>query len=109
MNIHLQNKELYSKLYNDINKFIQLKYKNKEFINFDQILNELNMSYETYILRSTTRSKNQKYNFIDSIQTKPNIIDNSELIKLINSLNCKQYEFFLYIMQQQLHNEINKH
>ena len=52
---HLQNKELYSKLYNDINKFIQLKYKNKEFINFDQILNELNMSYETYILalRST--------------------------------------------------------
>ena len=56
---HLQNKELYSKLYNDINKFIQLKYKNKEFINFDQILNELNMSYETYILalRSTINKK----------------------------------------------------
>ena len=41
-----------------------------------------------------------KYNYIDSIQTKPNILDNTELIKLINSLNCKQYEFFLYIMQQ---------
>ena len=50
MKHHIQNKELYSKLYNDINKFIQLKYKNKEFINFDEILNELNMSYETYIL-----------------------------------------------------------
>ena len=46
-----------------------------------------------------------KYNYIDSVQTKPNILDNTELIKLINSLNCKQYEFFLYIMQQQLHNE----
>ena len=45
--------------------------------------------------------KIQKYNYIDSIQTKPNILDNTELIKLINSLNCKQYEFFLYIMQHQ--------
>ena len=36
-----------------------MKYKNKEFINFDQILNELNMSYETYILalRSTINKK----------------------------------------------------
>ena len=49
--------------------------------------------------------KIQKYNYIDSIQTKPNILDNTELIKLINSLKCKQYEFFLYIMQQQLHKQ----
>ena len=49
--------------------------------------------------------KIQKYNYIDSIQTKQNILDNIELIKLINSLNCKQYEFFLCIMQQQLHNK----
>ena len=56
---HLQNKQLYSKLYNDINKFIQLKYKNKQFITFNEILNELNISYETYILalRSTINKK----------------------------------------------------
>ena len=55
----VQKKELYSKTYDDINKFIQVKYKNKHFINFEQILNELNISYETYILalRSTIKKK----------------------------------------------------
>ena len=47
------------KTYDDINKFIQTKYKNKNFIDFDQILNQLNISYETYILalRSTIKKK----------------------------------------------------
>ena len=49
-----------------------------------------------------------KYNYVDSVQTKPNILDNTEFIDLINSLNTKQYKFFLYIMQQQLHNENNQ-
>ena len=47
----------------------------------------------------------QKYTYIDSVQTKPNILDSTQFIELINSLNTKQYTFFLYIMQQQLHNE----
>ena len=65
-----------------------------------------NTEMNNYDLRQDLKIK--KYNYIDSIQTKPtkpNILDNTELIKLINSLNCKKYEFFLYIMQQQLHNE----
>ena len=49
-----------------------------------------------------------KYNYVDSVQTKANILDNTEFIDLINSLNTKQYKFFLYIMQQQLHNENNQ-
>ena len=55
----VHNKELHSKTYDDINKFIQTKYKNKNFIDFDQILNQLNISYETYILalRSTIKKK----------------------------------------------------
>ena len=49
--------------------------------------------------------KISKHNYIDSIQTKPNILDNTEFIHLINSFNTRQYKFFLYIMQQQMHNE----
>ena len=38
---------------------IQTKYKNKNFINFEQILSELKISYQTYILalRSTIKKK----------------------------------------------------
>ena len=70
-------------------------------------------SYKFFIRHDNTEMNNydlqqdlkiQQYNYIDSIQTKPNILDNTELKKLINSLISKQYEFFLYIMQQ-LHNE----
>ena len=49
--------------------------------------------------------KISKHNYIDSIQTKPNILDNTEFLHLINSFNTRQYKFFLYIMQQQIHNE----
>ena len=49
--------------------------------------------------------KISKHNYIDSVQTKPNILDNTEFIHLINSFNTRQYKFFLYIMQQQMHNE----
>ena len=56
---HIQNKDTYSKAYININKFIQNKYKKNEIINFHEILNELNMSYELYILalRSTIAKK----------------------------------------------------
>ena len=49
--------------------------------------------------------KISKHNYIDSIQTKPNILDNTEFLHLINSFNTRQYKFFLYIMQQQIHNK----
>ena len=49
--------------------------------------------------------KIQKFNYIDSIQTKPNILDDTHLTQLINSLNSKQYEFYHYIIQQELQNE----
>ena len=49
--------------------------------------------------------KIQKFNYIDSIQTKPNILDNTHLTQLINSLNSKQYKFYQYIIQQELQNE----
>ena len=49
--------------------------------------------------------KIQKFNYIDSIQTKPNILDNTDLTKLINSLNLKQYKFYQYIIQKELQNE----
>ena len=56
---HIQHKETYSKAYTNINKFIQTKYKKKELINFNEILNELKMSYDLYILalRSTINKK----------------------------------------------------
>ena len=47
----------------------------------------------------------QKYSYIDSVQTKSNILGSTQFRELINSLNAKQYTFFLHIMQQQLHNE----
>ena len=46
-----------------------------------------------------------KHNYIDSVQTKPNTLDNAEFLQLINSFNTRQYQFFLYIMQQQIHHE----
>ena len=46
--------------------------------------------------------KISKHNYIDSIQTKSNILDNTEFPHLINSFNTRQYKFFLYIMQQQI-------
>ncbi|MCG8622811.1 MAG: AAA family ATPase, partial [Proteobacteria bacterium] len=49
--------------------------------------------------------KIQKFNYIDSIQTKPNTLDQTELTNLINSLNSKQYEFYQYIIQKELQNE----
>ena len=49
--------------------------------------------------------KIQKFNYVDSIQTKPNILDDPHLTQLINSLNSKQYEFYQYIIQQELQNE----
>ena len=40
--------------------------------------------------------KISKHNYIDSVQTKPNILTNTEFIQLINSFNTRQYKFFLY-------------
>jgi len=58
---------------------------------------------DTYDLKEDL--KIPEHNYIDSIQTKPNILDTTEFLQLINSFNTKQYTFFLYIMQQQMHNE----
>ena len=49
--------------------------------------------------------KIQKFNYIDSIQTKPNTLAENELTQLINSLNFKQYEFYQYIIEQELQNK----
>ena len=49
--------------------------------------------------------KIQKFNYIDSIQTKPNTLAENELTELINSLNFKQYEFYQYIIEQELQNK----
>ena len=54
-----KDKEIYSKIYADINKFIQIKYKEKNYIDFNNMLSELNITYEKYILalRSTINKK----------------------------------------------------
>ena len=62
-----------------------------------------NNETNSYDIGSDLQIRN--YSYIDSIQTNPNIIDNSKYIKLVNSLNEKQYTFFLYIMQQCLQNK----
>ena len=41
----LKDKDTYSKIYTDINKFIQLKYKEKNFLEFNEILDTLNLNY----------------------------------------------------------------
>ena len=58
---HIHEKEKYSKAYNNINKFIQMQYKKKEFIDFNQMLQELNISYELYILALRSTIKNEEY------------------------------------------------
>ena len=54
-----KDKHIYSKIYTDINKFIQLKYKEKNYLDFYQMLSQLNINYEKYILalRSTINKK----------------------------------------------------
>ena len=55
-----ENKEKYCKIYQDINKFVQLKHKSKEMIKFDEILKELNITYELYILALRTTINKKK-------------------------------------------------
>ena len=45
------------------------------------------------------------YNYINSIETKTKVIDNTKYIDLINSLNEKQFIFFSYIMREGLQNQ----
>ena len=54
-----KDKEIYCKIYAHINKFIQIKYKEKNYIDFNNMLSELNITYEKYILalRSTINKK----------------------------------------------------
>ena len=56
---NIQNKDFYLKLFKEINKFIQKKYKEQQFISFNAILHELNISHESYILalRSTIKKR----------------------------------------------------
>ena len=83
--------------------------------NINNIPPELNITDDKYSFLIPTQNTNKydlnddlkisKHNYIDSIQTKPNILDNTEFLHLINSFNTRQYKFFLYIMQQQIHNK----
>ena len=52
--------------------------------------------------------KIDKHNYISTIITKPNIINKQECINLINQLNLKQYQFFLYIMEQEIQTNNNQ-
>ena len=56
---HISKKDFYSDLYKKINKFIQKNYQEKQFKSLEQILTELNISYEMYILavRSTIKKR----------------------------------------------------
>ena len=56
---HISKKDFYSDLYKEINKFIQKNYQEKQFKSLEQILTELNISYEMYILavRSTIKKR----------------------------------------------------
>ena len=56
---HISKKDFYSDLYKKINKFIQTNYQEKQFKSLEQILTELNISYEMYILavRSTIKKR----------------------------------------------------
>ena len=53
--------------------------------------------------------KMQKYTYIDSIQTKPNILDSTQFIELINSLNTKNIHFSLTLCNSNYIMKINKH
>ena len=55
-----ENKEKYCEIYKNINKLIQLKHKLKEMITFDEILKELNITYELYILALRTSINKKK-------------------------------------------------
>ena len=57
---NIRNKDSYVKLFTQINKFIQKKYKEKQFIKFNEILNQLNISYELYILALRSPIKKRK-------------------------------------------------
>ena len=77
----IKNKEKYSKIYTDINKFIQLKYKSKETITFTQILNQLNITYKMYILALRTTINKKKIFLKRNISE---IFINNYMKKLIN-------------------------
>ena len=77
----IKNKEKYSKIYTDINKFIQLKYKSKETITFTQILTQLNITYEMYILALRTTINKKKIFLKRNISE---IFINNYMKKLIN-------------------------
>ena len=77
----IKNKEKYSKIYVDINKFIQLKYKSKQTITFNEILNQLNITYEMYILALRTTINKKKIFLKRNISE---IFINNYMKKLIN-------------------------
>ena len=84
--------------------------------NINNIPPELNITDDKYSFLIPSQNTNNtydlnddlkisKHNYINSIQTKPNILDNTEFLHLINSFNTRHYKFCLYIMQQQIHNK----
>ena len=56
---------------------------------YNFLIPQNNNTTNNYDLQQDLKIK--KFNYINSIQTKPNTLDDSELTKLINSLSSKQY------------------
>ena len=82
---NIRNKDLYVKLFTQINKFIQKKYKEKQFIKFNEILNELNISYELYILALRSTIKKRKIFLKRDIEE---IYINNYMTQLVNVWNA---------------------
>ena len=82
---NIRNKDSYVKLFTQINKFIQKKYKEKQFIKFNEILNELNISYELYILALRSTIKKRKIFLKRDLEE---ICINNYMTQLVNVWNA---------------------
>ena len=96
----------------DPNKFIQNDRDIEE--NNDTIPREIQTDENIYKILNPQENNNfydigsdlqiHNYNYINSVETKKKIVNNTKYIQLINSLNEKQYVFFSYIMREGLQN-----
>ena len=96
----------------DPNKFIQNDRDIEE--NNDTIPREIQTNENIYHILNPQENNNfcdigsdlqiHNYKYINSVETKKKIVNNTKYIQLINSLNEKQYVFFSYIMREGLQN-----
>ena len=82
---NITNKDSYVKLFTQMNKFIQKKYKEKEFIKLHEILNELNISYELYILALRSTIKKWKIFLKCNLEE---IYINNYMTQLVKCMEC---------------------